>query len=292
MDQAVPDMTETSFRIAPVPSWAAGRTDTPVAAAFASGAALCHLEGATSAGGVPLPLWRARLALAAAGNCARLSGRREGVAALRDALHLARAGDSAGPAGEILRLWTAAVGRPLASNHLAQLVPEALAALRPEGQGLTPVDQAAQVLQSALTAAPRAETAALILADAALARALRWDHAVPLLAPTLGPRDLALRDAALALACHRAAAAGAAQAVALAGDLGRRAARLRAAAPKLRSKAAARAVALFLSRDALAPAALAGLMSDRAARRLCDRLVELGAIRELTGRDSFRLYGL
>jgi hypothetical protein len=33
-------------------------------------------------------------------------------------------------------------------------------------------------------------------------------------------------------------------------------------------------------------------MSDRAARRLCDRLVALGALRELTGRDSFRLYGV
>jgi hypothetical protein len=33
-------------------------------------------------------------------------------------------------------------------------------------------------------------------------------------------------------------------------------------------------------------------MSDRAARRLCDRLVGLGVIRELSGRDTFRLYGL
>jgi hypothetical protein len=35
-----------------------------------------------------------------------------------------------------------------------------------------------------------------------------------------------------------------------------------------------------------------GGMSDRAARRLCDRLVDLGTLRELTGRDTFRLYGV
>jgi hypothetical protein len=62
-------------------------------------------------------------------------------------------------------------------------------------------------------------------------------------------------------------------------------------APKLRAKGATRAVDLFLSRDALAPSAL-DFMSDRAARRLCDRLVSQGAIRELTGRDTFRLYGV
>ena len=32
-------------------------------------------------------------------------------------------------------------------------------------------------------------------------------------------------------------------------------------------------------------------MTDRAARRLCDRLVELGVVRELTG-ATFRLYGV
>ncbi|MCP1169857.1 DUF1403 family protein, partial [Limimaricola sp. ASW11-118] len=65
-----------------------------------------------------------------------------------------------------------------------------------------------------------------------------------------------------------------------------------AVAPKLRAKGADAAVEVFLAQDALAPTALTHLMSDRAARRLCDRLVALGALRELTGRDSFRLYGL
>ena len=58
----------------------------------------------------------------------------------------------------------------------------------------------------------------------------------------------------------------------------------------LRAKEAGDAVEMFLTRDAVAPSALP--LPDRTARRLCGRLVELGAVRELTGRDTFRLYEL
>jgi hypothetical protein len=52
-------------------------------------------------------------------------------------------------------------------------------------------------------------------------------------------------------------------------------------------------IEMLLADDAVASAgaARAGL-SDRAARRLFDRLVALAAVRELSGRDIFRIYGL
>ena len=53
-------------------------------------------------------------------------------------------------------------------------------------------------------------------------------------------------------------------------------------------------IKMLLDDDAVAPAtaAKAAGLSDRASRRLFDRLVELGVVRELAGRPSFRLYGL
>jgi hypothetical protein len=281
--------------LAPMPGWiTAARAESLEAAAFRSGAALAHLHVVTANPAVPQALWRDRLALAATEICAGLAGRREGGAGLRDALHLTRPGDHPGPAGAILRQWSRAAARPISVAHLGQAL-EGVAferiALCLDAVGETPVERAAGVIEAVLEGNPRGETAALILADAALARSLGQEHVLPLLALGLKPRDLRLRGDELRLACHRAVLAGAGQAVPLAGDLARRAARLRAVAPKLRAKAAAQAVELFLAHDALAPGALR-FMSDRAARRLCDRLVDLGVVRELTGRDTFRLYGV
>ena len=62
----------------------------------------------------------------------------------------------------------------------------------------------------------------------------------------------------------------------------------------LRAKGAGRVVDMLLADDAVTPAAVASRAgpSDRAARRLFDRLVILGAVRELTGCETFRIYGL
>lgn len=292
--------TELLSMLPPLPGWiSAGYAETIESAAFRAGAALAHLTLISREETLPLALWRDRLALVAAEACVELAGRREGAGALRDALHLTKAGDDPGPAGRIYRQWSRAVARPMSVSNLGRalegVVPERIA-LCLDATGPTPVDRAAQVIETVLTDSPRDETVALILADAVLARSLGWTDVLPLLSLTLKARNLRLRGHGLRMACHRAVLAGVGQALPMAGDLARAAARLRAAAPQLRAKGAVRALDLFLSRDALAPVALAREMpdslSDRAARRLCDRLVELGALRELTGRDTFRLYGV
>ncbi|WP_269801969.1 DUF1403 family protein [Paracoccus zhejiangensis] len=148
------------------------------------------------------------------------------------------------------------------------------------------------MIAALLAEMPRGHLAATILGDAALARALGWTHLVPLLGLGLARRDLGAGGGDLRLACHRAVLKAAGPALLLGADLTRRAERLRGLAPKLRAKQSDRVVDLILTRDAIAPAMLTGFMSDRAARRICDRLAQLGAARELTGRETFRLYGL
>ena len=277
-----------------IPSWiSSAQAETIEDAAFFSGAALSQLHLVLEREEVPLALLRDRLALRAAAACVAFSGRPERAGELRDAVHLLRPGDLPGPAGEICLAWRRAVERPVSVKALGRALPdlqaERIAGWLDAGQG-APVPRAAMVLEAVLMAAPRAEMPALILADAALAEALGWNHLVPLLAAGLKRADLRKRGEDLRLACHRALLASAVEALRLSADLSRRAAHLNAVAPRLRAKEAGAAVEMFLTRDAVAPAALP--LPDRAARRLCDRLVDLGAVRELTGRDTFRLYGV
>ena len=294
MKYARPDHTSYLDTLPRMLSWVtSARAKTLEDEAFLSGAALAHLHLALNLGDVPHSLWRDRLALRAAEASVAFSGRPERAGELRDAVHLMRPGDLPGQAGETYLTWRRAVERPVSIKALCRtlptLEPNQIAAWLNTGQR-APVTRAAMVLEAVLTEVPRAEVPSLVLADAALAQALGWDKIVPLLAVGLKRADLHKRGEDLSLSCHRALAVSAIEGVRLSGDLARRAAHLSTVSPKLRATGARAAVEMFLTRDAVAPSALP--LPDRAARRLCDRLVDLGAVRELTGRDTFRLYGM
>lgn len=136
-----------------------------------------------------------------------------------------------------------------------------------------------------------------------MARALSWKTALPVSAQRLTKatlRDLAAEGQEGELVVQVRILESIEEAIRLARELARRAEALRSVAPKLRAKGSDAAVDLFLSEDAVAPASMLSPiirgtsipMTSRAERRLCDRLVELGVVRELTGRPTFRLYGI
>ena len=261
---------------------------------------------------------RARLALRSAAAAAKILRLNADEGALRD-LRFA-VGDALGPAANLLSHWRDGAGRPpsldpgrlaaaAAALDLALPDPNDLAAnltaCAGEGDPVSAAGKSAALVFSVLPDAPAAEAEILALwaFDLTLAIRLRWPRPLPLIAmrildPTLrrpdgGPRP---RPGEPAWEKHaaRVIALAAASALDLAADLSRRADTLIAVAPKLRSKPAQRIVDLLLAQDCVAPAEAArhASMTGRAARRLFDRLVALGAARELSGRPSFRLYGL
>jgi hypothetical protein len=229
------------------------------------------------------------------------------------------AASDAGPAPRLLKLWRELAGRPpsLDPNRIRDAATalelpapngDALAeTLREQSRAGDPVSAAstaAAAMFSAFPDAPAAEVEILALwaFDLVLAIRLRWPRPVPLITTRIldpsirsygGRRRARPGDPAWPKAAAGALALAAASALDLAADLSRRAETLIAVAPKLRAKPAAKIVDL-LSEDCVsaAEAARQAPMTDRAARRLFDRLVALGAARELSGRPTFRLYGL
>ena len=291
---------------AALPRWirqAAGRDDVE-SSVFSCAAALAALDPAARTQDPVGALWRQRLALSAAAAIAALEGRPDREAQLRDAVAFRRPGDDPGPAGRMLIGWRA-LGEPKTLRPadwprklpaFFDLLPEPAASLlRDLGGRLAgrtmPLRFAAEAAREILGLGPAHRGLALWLADALLARALGWDRPVPLLAPHLPRAAFRLEGEAWLAACAGAWGRGAVAAFDLQADLARRAAALRAAAPKLRGRDAAATLATLMAEDALA--AQAGeRASGRAARRLFERLTAQGLVRELTGRSSFRLYGL
>ncbi len=103
-------------------------------------------------------------------------------------MHLRRPEDQLGPGGLVLEQWHRAVARPVTVGNLQKAVPdvtgEQIAEWLDQGTqgGANPITQAAIVLEVVLSDRPQEEAVAAIMADAALAQALGWDHIVPLLA--------------------------------------------------------------------------------------------------------------
>ena len=264
-------------------------------AGFFAGAALMHLDQVLSEPELPADLLRDRLAMEASLNCLKIAGRAYGLGELRDEVHFLREGDAPSPAGLIAMSWRRAVERPVSVASLKRALLHVETDLIAESMDAahgSPMDRAVGTLRFALQALPKDEAAALILADAVLSHSLGWKKLVPLLGVSLTRWDLRRDPDVLPLACHKAVVSAVRAHSDRAADLKRRIARLSSIAVKLRAKGSEEAVALIMTRDAVTPAHLTSLRSSRSARRFCDRLIELGVIRELSGRDTFRLYGM
>jgi hypothetical protein len=301
------------------PSWAraagrAGEGD----ALFAAGASLALLDAFLRRDPPCAGALRQRLALKSAAASAKILRLRADEGSLRD-LRFAVT-DELGPAARVLELWRDSVHRPPALDaprlckaaallDLALPDPEGLAQnLRDcakEGDPVSAAAKAAAAASAALHDAPAAaaEAFALWVFDCVLAARLRWERPLPLIAtkilgPVLRPPGAERRSRVGEPGWEKTAAGAialaAASALDLGADLSRRADALSAVAPRLRAKPAQKIVERLLAEDAVAPgeAARGANMTERSARRLFERLTKLGAIRELSGRPSFRMFGL
>lgn len=301
-----------------LPSWVtSGRVETLETVAFRSGAALTVLDQIVNdrAHGVPVTLLANRLARSAATATSKLEGRLAREADIRDAYHLTPPGEVRGPDGDLLAFWRKAVRLKLTGRDWHDSVQDLVGAafaddvLRLMAAGADcakthgPLASCVAVMRAVLEVDDRAERIACMLADIVLARVANWKTVLPVSAQQLTKamlRDLIADGQGADLAIQQCILRSIEDTIRLAHDLATRAAALQVVAPKLRAKGSEAAVALFLSEDAIGPSMMLSPtiqgtsipMTDRAARRFCDRLVELGVARELTGRSTFRLYGI
>ncbi len=299
-----------------LPAWVFPRGGDPgeADAAFAAGIALKSLDDLVRTETAWAGCWRQRLALKCAQAAVQLLGRNEGEHALRDALLLTASGDDPGPAGAMLLALNklAAKKRPIGAKVLQELAE--LIGLRRDGldeladlfdaalqSGRAVPFAVADLVASICAAQPDAEILAWWLADRLLAEKLGWACGVPLLMgerygaafKTIGGRGrVRPSETGFARAVCLALVSGTTEALRQANDIGRRAETLLAVAPKLRTKGAGVVIEKLLNEDAVAASAPGSHLSRWAATRLFERLQNFGAVRELSGRTSFRIFGL
>ncbi len=301
-----------------LPAWVtSGRAETFEAVAFRSGAALTMLDAMVSdqRHTVPVKLLANKLALKAATATSKLEGRIAKETDIRDAYHLTRPGEARGPDGDLLTLWRQAVRVRLTDKNWCENL-KSLAEPNFRDDFSNWIEQGARcaklrgplagcvtVMRAVLEADDRAERLACLLSDVVLAHDMNWASMLPITAQYLTKamlQDLVADQQNSEQRISQHILKSIESTIRGAHDLSSKAAILRSFAPKLRAKGSDAAVALFLSEDAVAPSTMLSPMikgtnipmTGRAARRFCDRLVELGMAHELTGRSTFRLYGI
>ena len=317
MDSLTSATTRTALWSTRLPGWALPRSRdlSEPDAAFTAGIALKLLDDLVRADPPWLGCWRDRLALKSAAVAARMLGRGDDENAIRDAVLLTAAGDDPGPAGKLylatrmLTRQTGAIGSPFLREQAE------LTALRWD-DALAPVPDlvdcaiqsgraapfaVADLITAISAVRPDAEVLALGLADVVLAHKLNWPKPVPLLIlerfgpafRTVGGRGrVQPGEPAHPKAICLALIDGVSSALRSAADIDRRAARLRAVAPKVRTKGAESVIRKLLAVDAVPASAPGSKLSRWAANRLFERLEGFEAVHELSGRTSFRIFGL
>ncbi|NSY99252.1 DUF1403 family protein [Agrobacterium tumefaciens] len=301
----------------PLPGWSRPRTHDirESDAAFAAGIALKSLDDLIRADPQWIGCWRDRLALKSAAVAARMLGRSEDELALRDAILLTTTGDDPGPAGKLFlvtRMLTRRSGT-ITTAFVKEL--SALLGMKWDDSLASIPDMVDSAIQSGRAAPfavadlitaisavrPDAEVMAFGLAEVTLADKLNWPKSVPLLLPerfgpafrTIGGRGrVRPGEPAYPKAICLALVDGVEAALRSAVEIDRRAARLLAVAPKLRTKGAEPVICRLLTEDAVPASAPGSDLSRWAANRLFERLEGFDAVRELSGRSSFRLFGL
>ena len=317
MDSLAPSVSTTPIWSPRLPSWALlrGRDISESDAAFAAGIALKSLDDLIRADPPWLGCWRDRLSLKSAAVSATMLGRNEEEAAIRDAVLLTAPGDDPGPAGRLFlatRMLTRRSGSVTTSlvKEIADLfglrwddglasIPDIVDSANQSGRAAPFV--AADLIAAIYAARPDAEGLALGLADLILPHKLKWPKPVPLLVPdrfgspfrTIGGRGrVRPGEPAYPKAICLALVDGIDTALRSAVEIDRRAARLLAVTPKLRTKGADSVIQKLLNEDAVPASAPGSNLSRWAANRLFERLENLEAVRELSGRSSFRIFGL